>query len=182
MNKKLAISLVIISLVALGFSVFNFTRPSQAPVQSPETTELGAIPGNTVQGSEFTVNGVKHVYKRAQLGTGTTTPGALMGPNSTSTLIFGSFSGTASSTGEVILSMSQAANAFATTTRIGDEFLTTSGSKHTIIASTTDSGGSALEGTHIFAPNAWLVFGIEGTTVGGNNAASGYVEAEWIVN
>ena len=169
------------TLLAVGLVVIYLTQPS--PQVLKETIrEIGAMPGNELQGPEFIVNGVIHRYASKKASTATTTICALQAPSSTSTLVFSSISGTASSTGAVYLTMSQSATAFATTTLIGSEFLTTASAEHTIVGSTTVAAAGANEGVHIFAPNSWLVFGIEGTTVPTSNSPNMYCKAEWIVN
>ncbi len=88
MNKKLVIGLVILSVVALGFSIFNFVRPMVQPVQTtqPVPTEVGAMPGSSLPGPAFSVGGVEKYFYHLVGRYSTNTPASIKCPTATSTI------------------------------------------------------------------------------------------------
>src|SRR3990167_1965338 len=69
MNKNIIVGVGVgLMVVVLGIVFFGKPRVIERVVE-----KLGAIPGNEVQGDEFIVGGVRHIFKRARFNTGTTT-------------------------------------------------------------------------------------------------------------
>src|SRR3990167_8983156 len=82
--------LVVVGAVTV-LAVLGLFFPRQQPVTKEvikEIRELGAVSGNEVQGSEFTVGGVKHISLVSEGGgpVASTTPCTLRSPNATSTM------------------------------------------------------------------------------------------------
>lgn len=162
--KNILITLGIV--VALGLGAFGVVRDLPAPIgaQSEQVTEGGC----------FFLNGLHKCVVRQPLKTATTTACAIKSPAATSTLAFTRVTvDTATSTATKWVA-TQAATAFATTTAISSlEFQIASGAQGTALVTATTSS-AVLPGTNafVFAPNTWLVWGVQGVSniTSGNSA------------
>ena len=150
----------------LPYIRYNGGYNSDLPIETSDTLTVGGatiLTGALSIGGTITNNGVVDSYDSKSATSATTTPCAFQSPTSTSTLAFGSAQFTlASSTEAVLLTIAKATTAYATTTQIGVDGTLAGGAQGTFIASTT----SGTIGQTIFAPNEWLVFGVQGATSG----------------
>jgi len=178
MNKNIFFGIIAILVVVVLAASIGLMFGNKTIVNTVEKIVGGTNPD--FQTNWFRFGGVEHFAGSQSMTTATTTICAIQGPSSTSTLIFGSASFVyASSTGAVIAQMAKAATAFATTTSLGLSTIA-SGASGTLLATTTPTG--PLDPSQVFGPNEWFVVGLQGTTVGTDNDASGTCKAEWIIN
>jgi hypothetical protein len=163
MNKIIVISLTVISVLALGFGLYNFLRPAPILVQNSDgdIVTVGAMPGNELQGPCFKVNGVETCYARVDGRTASTTLCSIKAPSATSTLVNASVEIISSSSTAGLITIAKAASTSnnATTTLLGSQYLLTVDTRDTIHASTTAAQLSAE--AEIFGPNTYLNVGIQ---------------------
>lgn len=137
---------------------------------------LGSATGPEISSPYITVGGLTTYYGRQTLRPATTTPCALQGPASTSTLEIAQFQVTTGTSTATTWTIAQATTAFATTTSVGS-FTVASGAQVS-----TSTIPSTLPG-FVVSPNAYIVFGLAG--IGGNSipgsAVAGTCSAEFIV-
>jgi len=138
--------------------------------------EYGATPGPSRYAERFCDNGLCYEPNSKKLKVATTTPCALRSPNATSTLEYASANFVLASSSEAtILTIAQAATAYATTTQIGGDVNIAAGAQTSIMASTSPiTSTSGL----IFAPEQWLVFGLQGGMASSTITTSPYPDIE----
>lgn len=168
MNKLLKVVLSVAIVIAIGGA---YVFPS---VQ----TYLGSVVGPELLSPFFSVDGVKHEYRKAKFNTATTTPCALKSPAATSTLAFASAQVTTASSTATTWTLAKATTAFATTTLL-NTFSLGSGVLGTMVATSTTV--VAVDDQTVIAPNQYLVWGVAGTAVSDVTKLNGVCQAEFIV-
>ncbi len=186
MNKTL-ISLtglaVVVSLLALALSI---GKPQQ--IVKTITERVGSVSSPDISSPYFSFGDVRFwAAKDTDLTAATTTVCALQSPVSTSTLISASIRLDVSTTSATIVTMAKSATAFATTTALAT-WTTDAGEQGTLNATTSSLVSNNPDGFQVFAPNQWIVVGMQG---GGSTACAagtctyspvGTCEAVWIEN
>lgn len=148
-NKLITLGVVVaLALASLGL----YTQVNDEP--------LAAQSQQVVDGNRFNVEGVQQYFTRRALAQATTTICAIRSPQATSTLDHASVRFTVSSTTASIITIAKATTAFATTTIIGNQVSIAANAQATIIATTTSA--QVTSQTAVFAPNDWLVIGMQG--------------------
>lgn len=177
MNKKLLAAGVIVALLA------GWTGAALQPdvrVEVPAAPQLGALSGPDLPYDHISVGGVARYSLRRELATATTTPCRIQAPSSTSTLVSTSLMITTATSTQTLWTAATTTNAlaFATTTKLNDYILLsgTQGSflKNATSSSTTDGKGLMME------PNAWVVWGVQGTAISDATKLNGFCSAEFI--
>lgn len=174
-NQSAPIVNVPAPVVNVPAPVVNVNVPKQSPMlgaASPDFDRYISIGGNRFWGRNS-----------SSLIQATTTPCSLQSPVSTSTLLTSSFRLTsiATSTGPVVITLAKGATPFATTSAIA--YVTVQANKvGLVVASSTSANAANL----IFAPNEYLVVGVQGS-VGvpagaGTFSLSGICQATWDEN
>jgi hypothetical protein len=145
-------------------------------VFSPEKQEVvvGALSGPDLisrylawgQGS------VREYRARQELKQATTTVCAIQSPSSTSTLSYAAVRINLASSTATIWNVAKSNTAFATTTAIGTAHNVVASAQDFIFASTTPGGAAD---TLVFAPNQWLVVGVQAGVTSGDAAGTGFV-------
>lgn len=189
LSHKIAIA--IIGVFAVGFSAFasinnvqnieNYYEASQG-VGSAETpvntadmentadkedrlaeicTELGAGVGPNNFWPYFNVNNFYEYRDSKKMLATSTMLCSFKSPKATSTLAFGSASFAVSSTSAMQITFAKSADAFTTTTIIGDPYSVTANTKDTILASTTPVAPTS--GSTIFAPSTYFNVSVKGS-------------------
>lgn len=87
--KKMLLSLkgIVAALVVLVATVAALIGSYQSGIQTPAEPSFGAIPGDSLDGKEFTVGGVKHYYEHQDFFLATTTPCTISAPAGTTTAL-----------------------------------------------------------------------------------------------
>lgn len=160
-----------VALVAVVIATLGLIFPK---VQVP----LGSVVGPELLSPFFSVNEVRHEYRRAALVKATTTPCAVKAPNATSTLLSASVQIRTSTTTATTWHLAEATTAFATTTNIAI-FSLGSGDQGTLanVASTT-----AADGLSVISPNNYVVWGVAGIGNLTSDKLLGTCQAEFLVH
>lgn len=148
-------SSLLASIGAVLAAVVVFLGASNITV-SPTDTVFGAISGPDITSPYLSVNGVQSWYTKKGLVTSTTTPCAIKAPAATSSLESASVLFRTSSTSASVVTIAKAATAYATTTRLGTVTAIAANAQASIVGTTTAANGV------VFAPNEWLVVGMQG--------------------
>src|SRR3990167_8348156 len=144
--KKMNISAwksIYVSLAALVVLVGGYIASYQtAP---PAENVIGAVSGNEVQGSEFIVGGVKHIYNTMAFNRGTSTVCVFNAPQASSTLVRAiakdpTSTASPSAAGDLVIAKNTLVT-FATTTQLAARKVTAQLSA--VIISTTTLSSSA---------------------------------------
>jgi len=144
-------------------------------VSQPEQ-QLGAISSPDILSPYFSYGGVRHwAGSTDSLAQATTTVCAIQSPAATSTLEFASVKLSVSSSTASIVHIAKASTAYATTTLLGLAAVSAN-AQDTVIASTSPAAGEAT----IFAPNTYLVVGMQGGV--GTFSPTGRCSAVWQEN
>lgn len=176
MNKKLAIGLISLSVLALGLSGYNFIRPTTTEIIKETIKEIGAMPGDSLPGPEFSVGGVKEYNYSGPFNSGTygtTTLFSVKSPSSTSSLVFISMQDTVGTGTAATWVVASSTSRWATTTASN-----ITSTVFTVAASAQESfvwtplGGSVRD--MIIPPNTWILGKTEGVPYSGNTAV-GYI-------
>ncbi len=162
------------SLIALLLAVSAFLVGSNVTI-SPTDTAYGAISGPDINSPYLNVNGVTTFYNRAAMKKATTTICAFKSPPATSTLTSFSAKFTVATDTASIVTMAQAASAFATTTLLGVQVGIASNAQISIVGSTTAVQNSSL--ANVFAPNQYFVVGMQGGV--GTFSPTGFCQADF---
>lgn len=170
-DKKVKLALVVVAIIAI--SAFIFPRSNTVVERI-----VGAASGPELLSPFFSVDGVRHEYRKSKLNTATTTPCALKSPSATSTLVFASLEISTASSTATTWTLAKAANAFATTTLL-NTFSLGSGALGTMVATSTTV--VAVDDQTVIAPSTFLVWGVAGTTVSDVTKLNGVCQAEFIV-
>lgn len=154
MNKKFAIGIVLVAIVAIGaFLVFHKTpKPgstqSQTDITTSNFTTVSAANGMSLGGIFITPTRV------TALTQATTTPCAIQSPNATTTLMSAALVETVSSTTASTITLATSTTAFATTSLITTATIGANAQGEL----TWDAGAN----NSTISPNTWLVFGQSG--------------------
>lgn len=167
--KKFVIVGVVLALV-LGF-LGLFLPPSQPATQTVVekiVEKLGAIPGNEVQGSEFTIGGVKTHYLVSEAGgpVASTTPCTIRSPNATTsilswTLQFNSNVATTSAGRVYILTVATSTTRNATTSAIFQQRISDAREVNLAVYSTSTVNQN-VSSSYLLPPNTFVNVGISG--------------------
>lgn len=170
MNKIITTSLIAVSLV---LSILAITKE---PVQID--VPKGAVSGPDISSPYFSYGGARHWgAKTDTLTQGTTTVCAIQAPASTSTLTFASIQLSVSSSTQSRVVIAKATTPYATTTVLGSAVFAAN-AQGTLIATSTPV--DALNEDKTFAPNTWLVVGMQGGI--GTFSPTGTCLATWVEN
>lgn len=182
MNKLnyIALGVSVVALLVVG--VVYFSAPTQVPIDNESLVAkirdmVGAMPGNVIQADSIVVNNQETKQYSQDLKKATTTPCAIKSPSATSTLDYASITFKTSTTTQSVLHIAKAATNTATTTLIGTAYTIAASAQATVVASSTANTTGAVG---VFAPNQWLVFGLQGGT--GTVSPTGNCQARWIIN
>ena len=165
--------LIVIGVIVLG--VISGYVGSDLNRTGGEQT-VGAISSPDFMSDYFKVGGVMTVGKRLSMKTGTTTVCAIQSPSGTSTLKSFVANFIVSSTTASRVVIAKATTAFATTTAIGVAELAAN-AQGTVRATTTLV--TSLDGDTTFAPNTYVVVGMQGGV--GSFSPTGACNAEFLV-
>lgn len=176
----IAVVLAVGVVWAFGIGGKQVTTVVTDPVTG-ETTTVGALAGPDIPSPYLRWGDLALYHNRTALKTATTTPCAIQSPSSTSTLLTTSLQVTTASSTATIWVPTKSATAFATTTALAVE--TTLGSaalgSMMVISSSTNL---ILDAATTFAPNTWLVWGLEGVGLPSDTTKlNGFCQAEWMV-
>ena len=165
--------LAIGSIAAIAYSDYNNTRMvaegdiniqnyNEATNEAPEEVNLGASPGPERYAYQFCDNEV--CYQATSLSMqASTTPCSIKSPSATSTLTYASYNFVvASSTEAVVVTIAKGSTGTATTTQIGTDIAIAANAQATVMASSSPT--TATDASVVFAPNTYLVLGIQGYT------------------
>lgn len=161
-----------VGLLILAGSFFSKTEvitqtitPTSQQLQELMQQNLGSLTGPDIMSSYLSVNGVKTYYTHFPLRVATTTTNdtgnsvarvicSIPTPAATTTLISMSVSFTTGTTTASIVDIAEAANSYATTTKLGATYILAANAKGDILATTTSavSGGQA----GLIAPSQYL--------------------------
>lgn len=173
MNKPLSYLLGLVLLVAASVGVYFGAHQTASP-----STSFGAGTGPDLGSPYFVVGGQYEWKSFLAISTAnpktqaTTTPCALQSPNATSTLGQAYVTFTVGTTSATIITIAKAATRYATTTVIGNSIAIAAGAQSTVSATTSTANNQAND--RVFAPNQWLVIGVQGPISGGDAAGTGY--------
>lgn len=154
MNKKIAIGIVLVAIVAIGaFLVFHKTpksgsTQSQSDVTTSNFTTVSAQNGMSLGGIFITPTRI------TALAQATTTPCAIQSPNATTTLMSAALLETVSSTTASTITLATSTTAFATTSLITTINIG-AGAQGEL---TWDAGAN----NSTVSPSTWVVFGQSG--------------------
>lgn len=176
MNKIITNSLIALSFV---LSILAITKePAQIVVPEGQPGIVGAVSGPDISSPYFSYGGVRHWGAETNtLTQGTTTVCAIQAPASTSTLTFASIQLSVSSSTQSRVVIAKATTPYATTTVLGSAVFAAN-SQGTLIATSTPVDG--LNEDKTFAPNTWLVVGMQGGI--GTFSPTGTCLATWVEN
>jgi hypothetical protein len=181
-GKKIVVALI--SIVAFVAIIVGFnSRPEVKDTTSTsvEQKETGAFPSTDITSERLSFNGIEKYYYRQALRTATTTPCSIKSPAATSTYTYDALKITTGTSTATVWTFAKATTAFATTTQLG-VFSLGSGAQGSMVASTSPSTGITLiDDTRVLAPNTWLVWGVQGTTISGTSKLLGVCSAEFTV-
>src|SRR3990167_4954675 len=144
-------------LLAVIVGVYHGSQVLTPPVDNG----LGAVSGGEIQGNELIVGSVKNYYFHRDMIATSTNVCSILTPNATTTLQHASMQVTNGSTGMIYARISRAANAWASTTIIASERLT---SGTNVYLSSTSTPQNSWNGT--FAPLSYINFAQEGSNAG----------------
>lgn len=175
MNAKTTISCALVLVIFALIGLFAM----KTPIKNGENSILGAVASPDIPSPYFSFGDVRQWAARdSDLTQATTTVCAIQSPAATSTLVAGGIQFTRSSTTASTITIAKASTAFATTTLINAGDVSANAHATILAASTTLS---ALEQTNrIFAPNQYLVFGVQGGI--GTFSPAGSCHAVWVEN
>ena len=135
-------------------SVNTINQNPLANENEPPDVTLGV--GSPIVPYDFQqINGIRDHYRKSGLQTGTTTVCALQSPSATSTLEHMSINFETGSTTASLITIAKAANAFATTTPLGNQMNLGANLGVQIVASTTAT--QFINKDDIFNPLQWVV-------------------------
>lgn len=172
--KSIYVSLAALVVLVGGYIASYQTAP-------PAENVIGAVSGNEVQGSEFIVGGVKHIYNTMAFNRGTSTVCVFNAPQASSTLIRAiakvpTSTASPSATGDFVIAKN-ILDTFATTTELAAEKVT---ANLTAVIVSTTTLSSAADYRFQGNSNERLIFDYNGTTTF-QGASGGVCIAEWIV-
>src|SRR3990167_7799548 len=161
--------IVVVGLVAV-LAVLGWFFPRPNPVTKEvvrEIRELGAIPGNEVQGNEFTVGGVKHISLVPEGGgpVASTTPCTLKSPNATTSMDVltlnwnGAFATTSSGAATTIIDIATSTTRNATTSLLWSVPVSPGVAFHLALNATNSPNGTS---NYILPPNTFVNIGVRG--------------------
>lgn len=186
MNTKSIVSSIIISVVVviLGFSIFG----GKTTERIIERQVIGANPSqNEIVGSDtWTVNGVKHTYrKRNFLNSATTTPCSLPFPNGSSTPVFYSVSNGSGSSTAMIYDVSTSTTAYATSTSalnfVQQRSVAGGAWDRVFVDTATSTGATGLLNVYHSSAATTTYFVLKtGAGQSGYTIPTGSCQAEWI--
>lgn len=163
------VTALIAVLVVLAHGAFF---PSSTTVVKEQ---IGSLAGPDIP-SPYLRWGNVAVYKGAMnMTAATTTICAIQAPAATSTLLTSQMRFDVSSTSASVITIAKATTAFATTTIIGTAYSIAANAQAFIQASTSPTGPAL-----VFAPNTYLVVGIQGGI--GTFSPTGTCQASWEVS
>lgn len=168
-------------LLALALGGFALTKPSKVVVQSPDGKSKEVVVGssNPVSVYDYSVeNGIETAYRKTSFTTATGTPCSIQSPNATSTLKYTTWGNNTATDTAATIRMATSTTPYATTTSYATFSIPANTQKYWSWFGTTTASGGTLSG--IFAPNTYIVFGAEGSSVGGFTY-SGSCQAEFTV-
>ncbi len=179
--QNLGLGLVAVAVLGMGLFVGN--RPVNISttnnVPPADIQSFGSIPGNSLDGTEWTVGGVKHVFKSAEMARATTTPCDFVAPSASSTLLFAIGKFRVASTSTATWGRSPLPNATTTPLIIG---AVTTGNNDVIGAiSTSSATGLMSTNKYQFSPNHHLSLSVADASIT-LNGPQGTCQAEWVVN
>ena len=178
-NKFISVALIAILVIAIG----AYTFPKGNTIVE---RVVGAVTGPDSFFDYVANNDLQKFGQTKPLTTATTTVCAIKSPTATSTLSLGGVKLIVSSTTASVVTIAKATTAFATTTRLSRASVA-AGAQITLtvfVASTTGVYGSlgqihtADETDIIFAPNTFMVVGMEGNI--GTFSPTGSCSAEFV--
>lgn len=148
-----AVISIIAVLVGLGLYHPSVTQP------------VGAVTGPDSYFPCESHNGITSCFAKVRMTQSTTTVCAIKSPTATSSLVRASASFTTGTTTNSLVTVAKAATAFATTTSLGQIAIAGNAAGSITVATSTPLNTSvALDGTGVFAPNTFLVFGMQDAT------------------
>ena len=179
-TKSVGIVLGVITAIVLSLVAIGRPTPEKEKIveRVVEKAPLGAISSPDLPWSYFSVGGNRiFALSNSSLTQASTTICAIQSPAATSTLMtdMTGIQITTSSTTASKITIAKATTAFATTTLIGDQFNIGADATANIQASTTAL--QYVAAAHVFAPNTWLVFGMQGGN--GTHSPAGTCRAAW---
>lgn len=174
-TKNILIGGAILALVGLAFVQAN--KQIQVTVQPQQSANVAAVSGPDTYFPYVANNDLQKFGSRAGFAQATTTVCAIISPAATSTLVFGSAKFASLSTSAALVTMAKAATPYATTTLLNIASIA-AGLQGTVLATTTWAGG--LDPATVFAPNTYLVVGVQGA--GTPFSPVGSCEAEFVRN
>lgn len=161
--KNISIIALVVSVLAFGSAILLGGTKEVRTIVDRSPSEAGAVSSYNFPSRFLSFGGVREWAWSATLPTqATTTICAFQSPAASSTLDFASLNLSSLSVAETVVTLGKATTAFATTTLIGNQITVAANAATTIVASTT--AAQNIANAHIFAPNSWLVFGVQGTT------------------
>jgi hypothetical protein len=159
MNNKLVLALVaILVIIAIG----GYAYPKvQTQIVEKVVDNFGATPSPDIQSEYLNINGVRFEYRSQIFSTSSTTRCALRSPVDRSSVLISGVVKSATTT-DYTLAVAKSTTAFATTTQIRTETVT---SNSEVVFPTASSTQTALTDTNrTFAAGEWLVVSTAGPT------------------
>ena len=160
--KNIATIALVVSVLAFGTAILLGGTKEVRTIVDRSPSDVGAVSSYNFPSRFLSFGGVREWAGSATPTQATTTICAFQSPAASSTLDFASLNLSSLSVAETVVTLGKATTAFATTTLIGNQITVAANAATTIVASTT--AAQNIANAHIFAPNSWLVFGVQGTT------------------
>lgn len=161
---------IVIGVLGVSMALFAYLG-----VLTPETPKVGALASPNIPSPYLTWGGVAHwAGSSTSLIQATTTVCAIQSPAATSTLNAAYAAFSISSTTASTVTIAKASTAFATTTVLEREPVAANAQADIMVAANYSNLATS---TLIFAPNTWVVVGMEGGT--GTFSPTGNCGAEW---
>jgi hypothetical protein len=165
MTKHITTALAVLALLV---GVVNYAEPAQVQKEtvvqtlSQEQVEavVGAIPGTTVPGSDFSIGGIKGTWKRQGLNTATNTVCSIKSPGATSTLLYANVRFLTSTTTASKVQFANNSTYSGTSTNVLSTGLYSIGANESVLIQASTTPGTAT----VFSPNTYLTIGMYGTT------------------
>lgn len=164
-----------VGVVALVIAILALSKPAQVIVE--KVSNLGAIPGDSIDSQYFTQGGQTTFKQRQPVVATSTSAGiicAIRAPqNATSTLTLGKVALTIGTTTATRMTLAKSATQYATTTVLNSQILNARDTLTLFASSSPTSPGTTLtiSDRMIFAPGQWFTVSLEG---GSGGAASTY--------
>lgn len=164
MNNKIIVGLLTVALLLGGFNLF---RKPNVVVQTPDgQVQVGALTGPDIPYNYLCIGGICEYRYSQSLVSATGTPCAIRSPSATSTLIRTTFHVNVSTGTAATIRLATSTTPYATTTSY-QTFSIPANEQKSLAWYGTSTLATNTSVNGLFAPNTYIVYGAEGSSVGG---------------